>query len=237
MLTLKEVMQELQSRGSAQTIKTFARHGAPVDKMFGVKVSDLKVILKKIKGDQKLALQLYDTGNSDAMYLAGLLADGSKMTSKQLNDWAKKAPWYMISDFTVAWVTAENAKGFELACKWIESRQELVASAGWSALAAIAGSRDDSQLNLEKYTELLERVEASIHQAKNRVKYSMNSFIIAVACFVKPLHKPALATAKRIGQVEVDMGDTSCQVPLAVDYIAKTTAKRGVGTKRSTIKC
>ncbi len=237
MLTLKEVMQELQSRGSAQTIKTFARHGAPVDKMFGVKVSDLKVILKKIKGDQKLAMQLYDTGNSDAMYLAGLLADGSKMTSKQLNDWAKKAPWYMISDYTVAWVATENAKGFELACKWIESQQELIASAGWSSLTAIAGSRDDSQLDLEKYAELLERVEASIHQSKNRVKYSMNSFVIGVACFVKPLHKLALATAKRIGQVEVDMGDTSCQVPLAVDHIAKTTAKRGVGTKRSTIKC
>jgi 3-methyladenine DNA glycosylase AlkD len=48
--------------------------------MFGVKVGDLKPIVKQIKGDQELAMQLYATGNSDAMYLAGLVADGRKMT-------------------------------------------------------------------------------------------------------------------------------------------------------------
>lgn len=237
MATLAEVMQELKARGTEQTVKTMGRHGGPTDKMYGVKIADMKIILKKIKGDQKLALQLYDTGNSDAMYLAGLLADGSKMTAKQLNDWAKKAPWYMISDYTVAWVASENPDGFDLACKWIESRQELVASAGWSTLAAIAGTREDSQLDLESYLALLGQVENSIHQAKNRVKYSMNNFVISVACFIRSLHKQAMATAKRIGKVEVDVGDTSCQVPVAVDYITKTIAKRGVGTKRSSPKC
>lgn len=237
MATLTEVMEQLEAKGTAQTIKTFARHGAPTDKMFGVKVADMKVILKKIKGDQDLAMQLYDTGNSDAMYLAGLLADGAKMTTKQLNDWVKKAPWYMISDYSVAWVASENAKGFELACKWIASKQELVASAGWSTLSSIAGTRDDSELDLGKYLELLEQVETSIHTAKNRVKYSMNGFVIAVGCFIKSLHKQALATAKRIGKVEVDVGDTSCEVPLAADYIAKTVAKRGIGAKRSSPKC
>lgn len=237
MATLAEVMEQLKAKGSAQTLKTLGRHGAPTDKMFGVKVSDMKIILKKIKGDQELAMQLYDTGNSDAMYLAGLLADGSKMSTKQLNDWAKKAPWYMISDYTVAWVASENAKGFELGCKWIASKQELIASAGWCTLASIAGTQDDSQLDLGKYLELLKQIESSIHKSKNRVKYSMNGFVIAIACFVKPLHKQALAIAKSIGKVEVDVGDTSCEVPVAVDYISKTVAKRGIGTKRSSPKC
>ena len=237
MSTLNEIMNELKLKGSDQTIKTLSKHGAPVDKMFGVKIADLKQIVKKIKGDQALALQLYATGNSDAMYLAGLVADGAKMSTKELNDWVKQAPWYMISDYTVAWVASENAKGFELATKWIESKHELIASAGWSTLSAIAATRNDDQIDLEKYTQLLGVVEGSIKSSPNRVKYSMNNFVIAVGCFIKPLHKLAVSTAKRIGSIEVEMGDTSCKVPLAIDYIAKVVARRSVGKKRLSPKC
>ncbi len=237
MATVDEIMQELKALGSEQTVKTFARHGAPVDKMFGVKVGDLKKVVKKIKGDQELALKLYATGNSDAMYLAGLVANGSKMSTKTLNDWAKQATWYMISDYTVAWVASENPNGFKLALKWITSKQELVASAGWSTLGAIASLQSDDQLDLKTYTELLGQVESRIHASTNRVKSAMNHFVIAVGCFIAPLHKAAVATAKRIGEVEVDVGDTSCQVPFAPDYIAKTIARNGIGKKRTTAKC
>lgn len=49
--------------------------------MFGVSVADMKVIAKRIKGEQDLACELYQTGNSDAMYLAGMVADGSLRVS------------------------------------------------------------------------------------------------------------------------------------------------------------
>ena len=88
MNTVTEVMAALKKLGSEQTRKTFARHGAPVDQMYGVKVGDLKSIVKKIKGNQKLAMELYATGNSDAMYLAGLVADGAAMSKKELTDTA-----------------------------------------------------------------------------------------------------------------------------------------------------
>ena len=74
MKTVSEVMEALKKKGSEQTRKTYRRHGAPED-MFGVKIGDLKVIAKKIKGQQALACELYDTDNIDAMYLAGIVAD------------------------------------------------------------------------------------------------------------------------------------------------------------------
>ena len=76
MNTVPEVMTALEKKGSEQTRKTMARHGAP-DNMFGVKIAELKMIAKKIKGNQELALELYETGNYDAQYLAGLVADGA----------------------------------------------------------------------------------------------------------------------------------------------------------------
>ena len=88
METVKEVMAELRKKGSEQTRKTLRRHGVTGD-LFGVKVGDLKPIAKKIKGNQELACQLYETGNYDAMYLAGLIADETKITKSQLQNWVK----------------------------------------------------------------------------------------------------------------------------------------------------
>ena len=76
--------------------------------MFGVKIGDLKPMQKKLKGQQQLAMELYATKNSDAMYLAGLIANGSNMTRKQLDQWAKEASWHMIAGYSVPWVTAEH---------------------------------------------------------------------------------------------------------------------------------
>jgi len=66
-MTKKQVMDQLKTFGNPQTKKTYATHGAK-EPYFGVKVADLKTILKKTKKNHELSLALYDTGNSDAMY-------------------------------------------------------------------------------------------------------------------------------------------------------------------------
>lgn len=237
MATLRTVMKELETLGTEQTRKTFVRHGADRDKMFGVRVGDLKKVLKTIKGDQQLALDLYATGNYDAMYLAGLAADGAQMTKKQLDDWAKQASWQMIAEYSVPGVAAESAHGPALAAKWIDAKKELVQAAGWATWAAIASVSADDDLDLDRYRELLDRVGDRIDDAPNRVRYTMNGFVIAVGCYVKPLLKDAKRVAKAIGKVEVDMGGTACKVPLATDYIKKVETAKRVGNKRKTAKC
>jgi 3-methyladenine DNA glycosylase AlkD len=88
-MNVKEILLELERFGDAQTKKTLAKHGAK-EPFFGVKVEQLKTILKKTKKNHELSLELYKTGNSDAMYLAGLMADESKITEAQLNEWVEK---------------------------------------------------------------------------------------------------------------------------------------------------
>jgi len=82
---------------------------------FGVKIADLKVIAKKLKGEQALALELYATGNGDAQYLAGILVDGAKMTRAQVQSWADQAAWRMISTAIVPVAASEHPDGLALA--------------------------------------------------------------------------------------------------------------------------
>lgn len=237
MQTLGEVMLELERLGTEQTRRTFARHGAPVDQMFGVKVGDLKTILKKIKGQQELALELYDTGNTDAMYLAGLVANGALMTKQQLESWARRASWSMISEYTVPWVASESLFAAELAQKWIDAKQPSVVSSGWMTWSAIVATRPDEELDLKALQKLLDRVTLQIHDSNNRVRSAMNGFVISVGGYVLPLQKKAREAAKKIGKVEVDVGDTACKVPLALEYIDKIIARGIAGKKRKTVKC
>jgi 3-methyladenine DNA glycosylase AlkD len=236
MASLEQVMAQLQAKGSDQTRKTYARHGIP-QPMFGVSIADLKVIAKSIRGDQSIARALYDTGNHDAMYLAGIVADGSQMTKRQLQAWAKSARSGMIAEYTVPGVAAESSHARELALAWIDAKSELVACCGWSTYAGLLATRPDEELDLEEIATLVERVAAEIHAAPNRVRYAMNAFVIAVGAYVKPLLKQAKRAAQQIGTVEVDMGDTSCKVPLATDYIAKIEKMGRVGKKRTSAKC
>ncbi len=231
-----EVLAELEKFGSESIKNIYLKHGAK-EPFFGVKVSDLKTILKKIKNDQQLALELYQTGNSDAMYLAGLAADGAKMSRKELEDWADKAQWYMHSEFTVPWVVSENEDAFQIGLEWIESKEESIASAGWAALSYVVSLKDDADLDLAKLKSLLKRVEKEVHSAQNRVRYTMNGFVIAVAAYVRDLTDEAIAVGKRNGKIQVDMGGTACKVPFVPEYVEKMRARGAMFKKKKTVKC
>jgi 3-methyladenine DNA glycosylase AlkD len=235
-MTVDEVMTELKSLGNEKTVVTYRRHGA-TGEMFGVKIADLKKILKKIKGDQDLALALWETSNADAMYLAGLLADGSQMTRKQLDGWARSAWWSMLSAYSVPWVASEHDAAFAIGMKWLKRKNADMACSGWNTYASAISVRPDEDLDLDEIRGLLQRVESEIDNAPDNVRYCMNDFVIAVASYVKPLLKVAKATAKRIGKVEVDMGDTACKVHVAADMIAKIESMGRVGKKRKSAKC
>jgi hypothetical protein len=238
MATVQSVMSELKSRGSEKTQITYARHGMPKERTLGVSVADLKVVAKGIKGQQKLALELYATGMMEAMYLAGMVAKGDQMTRTELQSWAEGTfGMSMIAEHTVPWVAVESKDGPRLALGWMDSDDAGVATAGWSTWSGLMATRPDAALDLPEVERLLGCVVGGIGGAKNRVKYTMNGFVISVGTYVAPLHARAKAVAAELGAVAVDVGDTACEVPLAAKSIEKVEAMGRVGQKRKTIRC
>lgn len=234
--TAAQIVKELAKLGDAGYKRMMVNHGAK-EPYFGVKISELKKYQQKIKKNHQLALDLYASGIGDAMYLAGLIADETRMTKKDLQRWMKQASWEMLSDYTVPWIAAESRFGRALGLEWIDSGDERVASAGWATLSSMVAVKPDAELDLKELGRLLTRVVKTIHSSPNRVRYTMNGFIIAVACHVAPLMGDAAAAAVEIGKVDVDMGDTSCKVPDAVTYITKAAKMKRIGQKRATARC
>ncbi len=222
-MTAEAILEKLQSLSNEGVKAIYRKHGAP-ENIWGVKVGDMKPLVKKIKKDYKLSLELFESGISDARYFAGLIADETKMTAADLQHWADEADWYLLSEYTVPWIAAESAHGWKLALKWIDDPRETVQSSGWSTLASMVGLEGKTlqQADLKK---LLHRVLKELPDAQNRVRYAMNGFLISVGGYVPELSEEAISIGKQLGKVKVDMGGTACKVPFAPDYIKKMQDK------------
>ncbi len=235
-MTAQEILTEIKPLGRESYKRVIFNHGIK-EPCYGVAISELKKIEKRVKKEYQLALDLYDTGVYDAMYLAGLIADDARMTKKDLQHWVSKAYCGALCGSTVAWVTAGSPRGLEVAREWIDSKKELEAAAGWATLASLVSVKPDAELDLIELKELLERVQKSIHQSPNEVRNQMNGFVIAVGCSVASLTTAALQAGEKIGAVTATRGNSSCEVPSISACIRKVQGRGTIGKKRKSAKC
>jgi hypothetical protein len=235
--TAQQILNELKPLGSESVKRILLNNHGVREPCFGVKIGELKKFQKRIKKDYQLALDLYATGNYDAMYLAGLVADDARMTKQDLQRWADNAYGGALPGSTVSSVAAGGPHGWEMGLKWIDSPKERIAEAGWSTLSGWVAVKEDSALDLTALKSLIDRIQKTIHTAPDMGRYAMNSFIISVACYVKPLTEYARKAAEKIGPVHANLGNNSCEIPFAPDYIKKVEARGTLGKKRKTMKC
>jgi len=143
----------------------------------------------------------------------------------------------MISEYVVAKIAAQNKDGIKIALEWIESRRELIAAAGWATIYNILSFYPNETIDQKIIKKLIEKVISEIQKSAPRVKYTMNSFIIAVGSYIPELTNEALISAEKIGKVEVVMPGTSCKVPNAKIYIEKAKKAGKIGQKKKKIGC
>lgn len=235
-MDFETIMQELEALGKERLKKIYISNGAH-EPLFGVATGAMKPLFRKIKINQPLAEQLYATGNYDAMYFAGIIADPKAMTEADFERWIDGAYFYMLSDFVVAVTLAEADIAQEVADKWIASGEELKMSAGWSCYCWLLGNRPDSQFSEIKIAKMLKSVEGAIHDAPERAKYAMNNFIGTVGVSYLPLHGMAVEIAKTVGAVTVKRDKKKDSYLLASEHIQKSVDKGTLGFKRKHVRC
>ena len=213
-------------------------HGAR-EPIHGVAISELKKIQKRAGGtNHALALELWDTGVYDAMYLAALLADDVQMSPRDLQRWVAGANCSGALRVLRA-LGRERQPGTagRSALKWIDSRKELEAAAGWGTLGGVVAIRDDAELDLAHAEEAAgARGEGDPQRAQPRALHDerlrhRGGQLREAAAPPRPSR-----SASGMGKVEVDMGDTSCKVPGVVEYIGKVKARGNSGKKRKSMQ-
>ncbi|MEP9405881.1 DNA alkylation repair protein [Peribacillus frigoritolerans] len=235
-MNIEMVMQELEALGKERTKKMYISNGAH-EPLFGVATGAMKPIVRKIKINQDLAEELYSTGNYDAMYFAGIIADPKAMTESDYDRWMDAAYFYMLSDYVVAVTLSESDIAQEVSDKWIASGEELRMSAGWSCYCWLLGNRKDVEFSESKISDMLDLVKHTIHDSPERTKSAMNNFLYTVGISYLPLHEKAVETAKAIGIVEVKRDKKKTSFLNAYESIQKEVGKGRLGFKRKHVRC
>jgi 3-methyladenine DNA glycosylase AlkD len=221
-MTLDETMRELERLGTEQTRKTYLRHGAP-QPLSGVNFGPLTVLKKRIGTAPALARELWRSGHTEARLLATMVVDAPEMTWAELDAWAKGLDWHTLTDVFVTNVVLRSPHA-RRALEWTRASSEWVGRAGWQSLAALLTKT--RVLGDEDLAPWVKRVQEELPGARNRVREAMNGALIALGATGGALQTAALATAKKLGKVEVDHGDTACETPDATASILKIQARK-----------
>ncbi|WHX66124.1 DNA alkylation repair protein [Peribacillus frigoritolerans] len=235
-MNVEMVMQELEALGKERTKKMYISNGAH-EPLFGVATGAMKPIVRKIKINQDLAEELYSTGNYDAMYFAGIIADPKAMTESDYDRWMDAAYFYMLSDYVVAVTLSESDIAQEVSDKWIASGEELRMSAGWSCYCWLLGNRKDVEFSESKISDMLDLVKNTIHESPERTKSAMNNFLSTVGISYLPLHEKAVETAKAIGIIEIKREKKKTSFLNAYESIQKEVGRGRLGFKRKHVRC
>jgi len=228
----RDVLQSLEKSGTEQARKIYTNHGADIP-LFGVSMKDLKVLAKKIKTNHELGTKLLFSNNVDAIYLSRWIVDPKQIRRSELEAILISTNYYMIIDNVVAHIAASDYKlAKECLEKWQFHENSTFRQAAYSLYTLILTTYDNNKIDLDNVEKTIYFIKDNIHDESNRVRYSMNGFIIASGIYIPTLTLLSKEVSEYIGKVKVYMGKTSCKVPYAKKYIEKVESMNKIGFKR-----
>ena len=216
-MTLNEALKHLKALGNEKMRAHNTKYGAD-DNQFGVRHGDIRVLAKKIKNDDKLAMSLWETGNADAQLLAALLIKPKSLSAKELDRLVRSISFAHVADWLINYVVKQHSDKETLRQEWMADDDRWAARAAWSLTAARV-VRSPEGLD---HKALLDRIESEMGNADPVVQWTMNSTLAEIGIHVPKLRKRAIAIGEKLGiyrDYPVSKGCTSPFAPIWIDFM------------------
>lgn len=213
-MTLHEALAKLESLGTERMREFNTKHGVGPNQ-FGVKMGDIRGVASKIKTDHALALELWDTENIDARFLAILVIDSKKLSKEEITEMVKSEKFTHVADWLSSYVIKDYPDNEPLRKEWMESSDVMCARAGWS-LASGCVARNPDVLDLPA---ILDRIEAEMPAAAPEVQWTMNSTLANIGIKFPEYRARALSIGERLGIYRDFPTSKRCTSPFAPIWI------------------
>ncbi|MGW1537878.1 DNA alkylation repair protein [Streptomyces aureus] len=211
--TVAEVMAELAALEDPKARAVNERHGDD----HGVNLGKLRALAKRLKTQQELASQLWETDDSAARLLALLICRPKAYGRAELDAMIRGARTPKVHDWLVNYVVKKNPHAEELRLAWLADPDPVVASAGWALTTERVAKRPEG-LDL---AGLLDTIEADMKDAPDRLQWAMNHCLAQIG-IEHPEHRTrAVAIGERLGVLEDYPTPPGCTSPYAPVWIAE----------------
>lgn len=216
MADVAEVLRELAALEDPRIRAVNERHGDD----HGVNLSKLRALAKRLGSDQELAAGLWATGDTAARLTAILVGRPKAYTAAELDAMLREARVPKVRDWLLSSLVKKSPHVEELRAAWFADPDPLVAAAGWSLTAARVAKAPDG-LDLPG---LLDRIEADMKDAPDRLQWSMNECLAAIGIHHPALRARAIAIGERLEVLKDYPTPPGCTSPYAPLWIAAATA-------------
>lgn len=217
-MTVAEVMAELAALEDPRIREVNEKHGDD----HGVNLSKLRALAKRLKTQQDLALQLWNTEDTAAKLLAILVCRPKAFERDQLDAMVRVAGTPKVHDWLVNYVVKKNPHSEELRLAWFADPDPGVASAGW-ALTAERVAKEPEGLDL---AGLLDVIEAEMKDAPDRLQWAMNNCLAQIG-IEHPGHRArAIEIGERLQVLKDYPTPPNCTSPFAPIWIAEMVRRQ-----------
>ena len=216
--TVAEVMAELADLADPRILEVNLRHGDD----HAVNLTKLRAVAKRLKTQQPLAVELWDTGDTAARLLAILICRPKTFELDELDSMLRVASAPKVQDWLVNYVVKQNPRVEELRLLWFADPDPIVASAGW-ALTSDRVVKSPEGLDL---SGLLDTIEARMKTAPDRLQWAMNTCLAQIG-IAHPEHRErAVAIGERLEVLKDYPTPPDCTSPFAPVWIAEMVRRQ-----------
>ncbi|MFI7581153.1 DNA alkylation repair protein [Kocuria kalidii] len=216
--TVDEVLAELAALEDPRVREVNERRGDD----HGVNLGKLRAIAKRLRTQQDLAQQLWETGDTAARLLALLICRPKAFERNELDAMVREARPPKVHDWLVNYVVKKNPHAEELRLAWSADPDPVVASAGW-ALTTERVAKTPEGLDL---AGLLDVIEAGMKGAPDRLQWAMNACLAQIG-IEHPAHRDrALDIGERLEVLKDYPTPPNCTSPFAPLWITEMVRRR-----------
>ena len=224
-MNIDEVRNLLEANKNERGMQHWAKWNMPWTS-YGLGLTQLKKIAKKIGKDHALALQLWNSGNYDMITLATIIDEPDKVTREQVEDQVQALEFWMLAHSYCSNLMPKVKFQKTIAEEWINEKDDIKRRVSYLLIYNIA--RDHTSLEDDYFEPVIEIILNNLQKEENFVKDAMNNALIMIGSRSKNLHSKALSAAHTIGTVEVDYGDNSCKALDAVMHLNSDRIKKKI---------
>ncbi|MEU2396329.1 DNA alkylation repair protein [Streptomyces sp. NPDC007369] len=189
----------------------------------GVNLGKLRVLAKRLKTQQDLALRLWETGDTAARLLAILICRPKAFEREQLDAMLREAHTPKVHDWLVNYVVKKNPHSEELRLAWFADPDPIVASAGW-ALTTERVAKTPDGLDL---AALLDTIEAEMKDAPDRLQWAMNHCLAQIGIEQAAYRARAIGIGERLEVLKDYPTSPGCTSPFAPIWITEMVRRQG----------
>ncbi len=222
-MTLKETLKQLKALGDEKVRAQNKKQGAG-DNQYGVKLGELRKVANKIKTNHELALELWETGNVDAQFLAALIIKPRNLSTAELDRMIRSIDFVRVADWINSYVVRNHPEKESLREKWCNDDNRWASRAFWDLTSERVGKRPEG-LDIKA---LLDRLESEMLDAKPEVQWTMNMCLATIGIHFPKHRKRAIAIGETLGVYRDYPVSKGCTSPFAPIWINEMVRRQGL---------